>query len=317
MLFIQPKVRILVIKHGALGDIVQGFDAFASLRAGNPEANISLMTGNSFVALAQMMPWFDNVISDPRSGPLNFVANSRVWHHLRQNWSLILDMQCSSRTKNYFSYFLQSGTRWVGTAPGCSDPLPDFTGVNNRERMIITAEMGGGVSKTADMDWLDKNNAGAQNDCLVDREKPYAVIVPGCSLANPQKRWPAKNFAGVANDLLARGIEVYLVGTKEDRGARDSVLATAPSVIDLCGRTSLPRLAWLMKGASYVIGNDTGPMFLAAKIGVPTIMIMGPDTDPTMSAPTGKCCKWLRGVPISRISLKSALSSLYKLGEIT
>ena len=32
--------RILVIKHGALGDMVQGFDAFAGLRAGRPEAKI-------------------------------------------------------------------------------------------------------------------------------------------------------------------------------------------------------------------------------------------------------------------------------------
>ena len=39
-----PSQRLLVIKHGALGDIVQGFGAFASLRAGHPDAHIALLT---------------------------------------------------------------------------------------------------------------------------------------------------------------------------------------------------------------------------------------------------------------------------------
>ena len=64
MLEDTAKDKILVIKHGALGDIVQGLDAFASLRAGNPEAYITLMTSPGFVSLAEMMPWFDDVITD-------------------------------------------------------------------------------------------------------------------------------------------------------------------------------------------------------------------------------------------------------------
>jgi ADP-heptose:LPS heptosyltransferase len=63
---LQNKVhrRILVIKYGALGDIVQALDAFASLRAGNPFAHIALMTSPVFFSLAKMMPWFDDVIVD-------------------------------------------------------------------------------------------------------------------------------------------------------------------------------------------------------------------------------------------------------------
>ena len=56
--------KILVIKHGALGDIVQAFDAFASLRAGNQKAHITLMTSTGFFSFATMMPWFDEVIVD-------------------------------------------------------------------------------------------------------------------------------------------------------------------------------------------------------------------------------------------------------------
>ncbi|MDC1382633.1 glycosyltransferase family 9 protein [Candidatus Puniceispirillum sp.] len=313
MLTHYTKVRILVIKHGALGDIIQGLDSFATIRAGNPKAHITLMTGPNFATLAESMPWFDDVIIDPRAGFFNFLATFSIRRHLRQNWSLVVDMQCSRRTNQYFSHFLPPGTRWIGRAPGCSDLLPDFIGVNNRERMLLTAELAGGVRQNADMDWLNTINADSQSDYLADNTKAYAVMVPGCSLAKPQKRWPAKHFAAVANDLAARGIIVYLVGTRVDRSAIDSVLADAPSAIDSCGRTNLTGLTRLMKGASYVIGNDTGPIFLSAKIGAPTLMIMGPDTDPTMSAPTGRICKWLRGAPISSITVKAALNALCSL----
>ena len=305
--------HILVIKHGALGDIVQGLDAFASLRAGNPQARITLMTSPGFVSLAEMMPWFDDVIIDSRASLFNFVATLRIRRHLRRNWSVIVDMQCSGRTRRYFSHLRLPTTRWIGTAPGCSDPLPEFKGVNNRLRMMKAAEMAGGIDQAADMVWLLANKDGADNQWGGDPAHGYAVLVPGCSLAKPQKRWPAKHFAAVGTDLLARGVKVYVVGTAEDRRAIDCVLAYAPDIIDLCGKTNLPELGRLLCDASYVIGNDTGPVFLAAKTGAPTLMMMGPDTDPEMSAPSGIAASWLRANPISGITVTAALASLYNL----
>ena len=48
MLENKENRRVLVIKHGALGDIVQGLDAFASFRAGNPQAHIALIPASDF-----------------------------------------------------------------------------------------------------------------------------------------------------------------------------------------------------------------------------------------------------------------------------
>ena len=77
-----------------------------------------------------------------------------------------------------------------------------------------------------------------------------------------------------------------------------------------------PVLARLLRGASFVVGNDTGPVFLAATIGTPTLMVMGPDTDPSMSAPIGIAAARLRAAPISRITVTAALKSLYDLGSV-
>ena len=312
----QNKVhrRVLVIKHGALGDIMQALDAFASLRAGNPHAHIALMTSPVFLSLAKMMPWFDQVIVDPRAGLLNLAAAWRIRQYFRQDWSVIVDMQCSRRTRNYFAHFALSNMRWIGTAAGCSDPLPDFTGVNNRDRMVKSAEIAGGISQNPDMSWLVNGAAQTDDPAVMINDRQYAVLIPGCSLAKPQKRWPADRFAAIGNELVSRGFEIVLVGTADDREAVNGVLAASPDAIDLCGKTNLVGLARLLGGAAFVIGNDTGPMFLAAQTGVPSLMIMGPDTDPAMSAPKGAAASWLQGAPISEVSAATAIGALESLG---
>ena len=78
MLQNRDNQRILVIKHGALGDIVQAFDAFARLRAGNPLAHIALMHRPVFLSLAKMMHWFDEVIVDPLAGQLHLAGARRI-----------------------------------------------------------------------------------------------------------------------------------------------------------------------------------------------------------------------------------------------
>ena len=306
--------RILVIKHGALGDIVQALDAFASLRAGNPQAHIALMTSPGFISLAKMMPWFDEVVADPRARLLNLAAAWRICQYLRQDWSVIVDMQCSSRTGKYFAHFVPSNTRWIGTAAGCSNPLPDFTGVNNSDRMVTSAKMAGGISQSADMSWLVNEAAQTDDPAMMMNNKQYAVLIPGCSLAKPQKRWPANRFVAIGNELAARGFEIVLVGTADDRDAVNAVLAASPNAIDLCEKTNLAALARLLGGAAFVIGNDTGPMFLAAQTGVPSLIIIGPDTDPTMSAPKGAAASWLQGAPISDVSAATAIDALELLG---
>ena len=93
--------NLLVIKHGALGDIIQGLDAFASLRAGNPGAYIVVMTTPTFASLMASMPWFDEVISDDRASIAKVFNALAIRMQLRRDWSCVIDLQCSRRTALY------------------------------------------------------------------------------------------------------------------------------------------------------------------------------------------------------------------------
>ena len=310
--------RLLVIKHGALGDIVQGFGAFVSLRAGHPTAHIALLTASPFIEFAHMMPWFDEVLVDRRASVLHLQETWRMRKLIHDNWDLIVDLQCSQRTARYFDFFARPDTRWIGTAKGCSDPCPDFTGVNNYQRMRIAAEMAGGAPAVPDIGWLlDRTSLSFVNTfahtLAEELTQPYAVLVPGCSLAKPEKRWPAENFAALARRFIENEISVVLTGTAADKDVVDMVQSLAPGAINLCGQTSIADLARLYAAAVSIVGNDTGPVFLAAAIGAPTIMVMGPDTDPAMSAPTGPCCDWVQATPITKVRDDDVWRALQRL----
>jgi ADP-heptose:LPS heptosyltransferase len=106
---------------------------------------------------------------------------------------------------------------------------------------------------------------------------------------------------------------MLIVGTAADRDAADAVLKRAPDCKDLVGETDLPQLAALFARCGHVIGNDTGPVFLAARTGTPTLMVMGSDTDPAMSAPVGARAGWVRATPISDVTAAQAFAALMTL----
>ena len=109
--------HILVIKHGALGDIIQAIDAFESLRLSFPEAHITLLTGQRFAPLLAASGWFDEVVSDPRKPIWHLSHSLRLARLFSQPFEAILDLQCSSRTATYFKLMRPKG-RWFGTVAG-------------------------------------------------------------------------------------------------------------------------------------------------------------------------------------------------------
>ena len=307
------KPRILVIKHGALGDLVQGFDAFAGLRAGRPEAHLALLTSPPFASLMERAPWFDEVVADPRASATNLPQLFRLRRHMKAGWDMVIDLQCSRRTARYHRFLTPSTVRWFGTARGASDPYPDFTGVNNAERMKIAIGMAGGDPDiAASLGWLEGDGA---RDGIGDAAGDAVVLVPGCSVAKPSKRWPSSSYAALANIFIESGRKVVIVGTAADRPVTDDVVRDAPACIDMVGRTSIESLAMLFQGAHAVVGNDTGPVFLAARTGAPTLMVMGGDTDPAMSAPVGARAGWIRKDRVEAVTPDEVIASLKTLQE--
>lgn len=109
----------------------------------------------------------------------------------------------------------------------------------------------------------------------------------------PSKIWPTERFAQVVDKLSAefKAKIVIVAGTDDaDISSSLSSLVHCP-LIDATGKTSVSELASLLRRCSLFIANDSGPVHIAATLGVPTVAIFGrsqPGLSPRRWGPIGK-----------------------------
>ena len=119
----------------------------------------------------------------------------------------------------------------------------------------------------------------------------FAAYAPGATYG-PTKQWPAGAFARLAVEVEARwGLRPVFVGGPAERVLTAS-LAARTGGLDLAGRTDLPTLVAVLARAALFVGNDSGPMHVAAAVGTPTVGVFG-STSPVWTAPRGP---WVRVV---------------------
>jgi len=105
---------------------------------------------------------------------------------------------------------------------------------------------------------------------------PLFLFHPGASC--PSKRWPAERFAAVADQLWARfpaGRWVVIVGPGEEPWGRAVVLRSRAPLILSDPPLTLAELPWLLKRASCLVSNDSGPVHVASAVGTPSVVVFG------------------------------------------
>ncbi len=271
--------RILVIKLGALGDVVLAFAPFAAIRAHHAADPVTLLTTAPFAGLLAASPWFDAVAIDRRPAWWDLRGLSALRRSLR-GFDFVYDLQTSGRSSRY--HRLGGRPEWSGIARGASHPHdnPDRDRMHTRERQADQlARAGIAATPFPDLSWL-----AAEGPWL---ERPYALLVPGAAPHRPAKRWPIAHFAALARQLAGRGVRPVVVGAAADAPLAAAILLRCPDAIDLTGRTSLPELGGVAARAAVAVGNDTGPMHLAAAMGCRSIVLFSRDSDPALTAPRG------------------------------
>ncbi len=290
--------RILVIKLGALGDFVLAFAPFAAIRAHHPAARITLLTTAPFAALAQASPWFDTVLTDHRPRWWDLPGLLRLRRAL-QGFDLTYDLQTSARSSRY--HRLAGRPPWSGIARGASHPHanPARNRMHTLDRQQDQLRMAGITHfPPPDLSWL------LQSGPVLDT--PYALLVPGAAPHRPAKRWPAARFGALAQLLVAGGLRPVIAGAAADRPAAAAIQRACPAALDLTGRTTLPDLAGLAARAALAVGNDTGPMHLAAAAGCRCIVLFSGASDPSLTAPRGQVTVLrqpdLADLPVDRVA---------------
>ena len=135
---------------------------------------------------------------------------------------------------------------------------------------------------------------GAEADALLGGDGPWIGVNPG-AFYGTAKRWLPERFAAVA-DMVARrsGAKVALVGGPKERPLAEAIAGgmTTPARI-LSGETTLGQLVGVLSRLRLFLTNDSGPMHVAAALGVPQVAVFG-STDWTETAPFGEDARLVR-----------------------
>ncbi|MBM3237094.1 glycosyltransferase family 9 protein [Candidatus Poribacteria bacterium] len=126
----------------------------------------------------------------------------------------------------------------------------------------------------------------------IDTSKPIVAIHPGSPV--PLKRWPAERFAKLADILIERKTQVlFLGGTNEKRLVEEVQAQMHHNSVNIAGRTNLQQLGAVLQNCHLFIGNDSGPMHIAAAVGTRVIGLFGPGS-PQRFGPFGDNCTAIR-----------------------
>jgi ADP-heptose:LPS heptosyltransferase len=302
-----PADRILVVRLGALGDVLRTLPAVSSLRAGYPGAHIAWLVESRSASAVQGQPWVDELIVFPRPALVallrgfvwaaawrEFVAFARGLRSRR--FDLVVDFHSLARSA--LLALLSGAPRRVGYARPFGREL-SYCLATDRVR-LAPSRISRFERNAALVHYLGLEARPSPRPLRVDPAalarveaelaggpRPLALH-PGTSDATPHKRWSAEGFARLARALHEeRGIPSVVTWgpARDDRRAAEAVVAAARGAARLAPPTpELVDLAALLSVCRLYVGGDTGPMHAASLVGTPVVQLLGP-TDPIENAP--------------------------------
>ena len=287
-----PPKKILVVKPSSLGDVVHSLPFLNALRESFPKAEIHWLIAKGLEDLLTGHPMINKiwVINKDMWKKLSHIRDSL--HELRillkglkeEKYDIVVDLQG----------LLRSGIITAFTAA----PLRvGFQEAREGSRFFYTHTIKGGKDVHA-VDRYLKIACFLGCDTsyilfpfpLCNYPSPplpftgdYAVMVPGAR--KPANRWPAHRF-GELSSLLP--IKTLVIGSREDIHLTDVVVETSKgNAVSLAGKTDLKSLIEVIRGACFVVSNDSGPMHIAAALGIPVFALFGP-ANPIRTGPYGR-----------------------------
>ena len=293
-------MKVLIVRVGAMGDVLHALPAVAALHAARPEWEIewvvdprwSPLLVNSedkgptvrHVHLAETKKW-----SKAPASPATLRSIFELRRELRaEGFDIAVDMQGTLRSAVIGR---MSGAE---TFAGYGDPREALaakfykTPLERKGRHVMdqgAALLGEacGVALVAGMvelpheGWADAwaaEEVGGRQTCL---------LAPGGGWA--AKCWDAKKYGELAIELKARGLDVVVNASRKD----DPLAATVVEASGGAARVVVCNVAGLialMRKMTVMVGGDSGPTHLAAALGVPLVALFGP-TDPERNGPRG------------------------------
>ena len=289
--------RILLVRTGALGDVILTLPVLQALRDGAPHARIELLGKPDILALAG--EYAGGIHSIDRAEWTPFFVPGGLLPDRPVNRLQATDLVLSylpDADGTFTANLRRAGAGTVVSFP----PHPPPDGSVHIVDHLLRPLAGLGIPACAVRPCvrLTPEDRRAASRLLQDSGLSGVsplILHPGSG--GVSKRWPPERFAGVADRAVQEtGLPVLLLSGPADGDLADRVglhMQTAATVIPAL---PLTHLAALLECAAVYLGNDSGPTHLAAAVGAPVVALFGP-TDPRIWAPRGAGIRVLQAAP--------------------
>jgi lipopolysaccharide heptosyltransferase I len=283
---------ILIVRLGALGDIVHAIPAAAALRAAFPSARIDWLVDARHRDILDLVTCIDEVLVIERPTPAGWLAATRELRLRR--YDAALDFQGlmksavlarasgAARVLGFSIWHL----REKGARPFYSeslDPERDQSHAHVIYKNLRLIEALG--VRDAAIEFPLRQTDSPARDAIVAESAgaPYALLNPGA--AWPNKRWYTNRFGELAAFLRdVRGMVPFVLWGPGEESLAHHVIESSNGAARLAPATRLADLVEACRSAALMVSGDTGPLHIATAVGTPVVSLFGP-TDPLRNGP--------------------------------
>ena len=305
--------RILLVRLGALGDIVHAIPVAAALRRARPEASIDWLVSARHREVLDLVPVIDRrlVVNDRDDAGGGTSLTAAIGEIRRRKYDVAIDLQGlikssiiarasgAGKVIGFSSRYLrESLARFLYT--DVHDPGGEGIYARSETRHVVEINLGllrplGIVPGPPEFPIEHVDSAAA---CQAQQAAGgrYALLNPGA--AWPNKRWPPSRLAALAVALRERrGLMSVVLWGPGERELGEEVVRQAGGAALATPPTTIADIVALARGAAVMVSGDTGPTHIGAAVGTPIVGIYGP-TRPERNGP------WLpEDVTVSRANV--------------
>ena len=308
----KPVEKILIVRLGAIGDVLHVLPSLSALRHNFPDAHISWIIESASHSILKDHPLIDEVIHFPRKEWTKEVKKVSNWPNvLPKGWRFFKELKkCGFDLSFDFQGNLRSGI--VSKLSGAKTRV-GFHQKSSREgnhrfntilvkvpthpihkikkNLLLLEAIGLHTDKATPILPENPEFAKTVKGTVAQFKRPIVVVHSGCSKFGKIKQLPLENYAETADCILDKvgGTVLLTWGPGEKKGCEKirSLVRNKEQVVIADKSEGLIFLCELFKQVDLVIGLDTGPLHLAGIIGTPTLGLYGPK-DPVIYGPMGK-----------------------------
>jgi heptosyltransferase-3 len=286
--------KILVLRYRSIGDILLSFPALESLRLAFPQAQIDMVIDDKFRDICYAHPHINRLILYRRGGNSLWDEMKFIWKIRRGQYDAVVDLHCGPRsavltrlsgaryrigswaTKRSKMAYNVPPVPWKGEGPPHS--------VEAMLNIIEPLKLSILHRKSLFLAYSEEDKNYIRNflaDFDVNR-KPI-MVHPGGRV--DVKKLPVEKMGQIVRWLSEEfGARVILAGADCDLPDISAIASASRRKCLIATNLKLGRLAALIDSCGLFIGNDSGPMHMAAALGVPAVAFFGP-SDPRKWGP--------------------------------